>query len=97
MTTGKILKGAAIVGAFTMLVGLAGCASDNPPPPPQSGTPLAQANFDLQKCEQLQANLYKCPAVDQPLCTPEFNRSDISCIRIGPKGSVFISRQGTGL
>ena len=52
------------------------------------------ANFQLDKCQVLGANLYKCPAIDQPLCTPEFTRTDINCVHIGPKGSVFIQRQG---
>ena len=44
--------------------------------------------------KQLEPNLYKCPAVDQPICTPEFNRTAVNCVRIGPKGSVFVQRQG---
>jgi hypothetical protein len=50
--------------------------------------------MDLSKCEQLEANLYKCPAVDKPMCTPEFNRTNINCVRIGPKGSIFVQRGG---
>jgi len=87
------LKRAAAIGAFAMLAS-AGCSTETRPPTIDASSPLAQANFDLQKCEQLQANLYKCPAVDKPLCTPEFNRDDLNCVRIGPKGSVFIERQG---
>ena len=87
------LKRAAMIGAFAMLAS-AGCSTETHPPAIDTGSPLAQANFDLQKCEQLEPNLYKCPAVDKPLCTPEFNRDDINCVRIGPKGSVFIQRQG---
>jgi hypothetical protein len=95
MSSGNgIFKKVAMIGAFVMMAGLAGCASDNPPPAPTTGSPLTQANFDLSKCEVIEANLYKCPSVDKPLCTPEFNRNDISCVRIGNKGSVFIQRQG---
>ena len=90
----RILKSVAMIGAFSLLAILAGCSTDTPPPAPTTGSPLAQANFDLQKCQQIEANLYKCPAIDQPLCTPEFNRNDINCVHIGPKGSVFIQRQG---
>ncbi|HUA34890.1 MAG TPA: hypothetical protein VMA09_14875 [Candidatus Binataceae bacterium] len=94
MTRGKnALRRAALVGVFAMLAGLAGCSTDTPPAP-QTGDPVTQANFDLSKCQQLEANLYKCPAIDKPLCTPQFNRSDISCVRIGDKGSVFVTRQG---
>jgi hypothetical protein len=88
------LKRAAMIGAFAMLAA-GGCSSQTQPPPAvDAGSPLAQANFDLQKCEQLEPNLYKCPAVDKPLCTPEYNRDDLICVRIGPKGSVFVQRPG---
>jgi len=81
-----------MVGAFALLA-VAGCSTETPPPPPTTGSPLTQANFDLSKCEVLSENLYKCPAMDKPLCTPQYNRDDINCVRIGNKGSVFISRQ----
>ena len=53
-----------------------------------------QANFALENASRSQPNLYKCPAVDQPLCTPEFDRTDVNCVRVGPKGSVFVQRGG---
>jgi hypothetical protein len=87
------LKKAAMIGALAMLAS-AGCSTETSPPKIDTGSPLAQANFDLRKCEQQEPNLYKCPAVDKPLCTPQFNRDDINCVRIGPKGSIFIQRQG---
>jgi hypothetical protein len=86
------MKVMAMAGALAMLA-LAGCSTETPPPPPTTGSPTTQANFDLSKCEVIEANLYKCPAVDMPLCTPQFNRNDINCVHIGNKGSVFISRQ----
>jgi hypothetical protein len=86
------LERAAMIGAFAMLAS-AGCSTETHPPIIETGSPLAQANFELRKCEQQEPNLYKCPAVDKPLCTPEFNRDDINCVRIGRKGSVFIQRQ----
>ena len=87
------LKRAAMIGAFAMLA-TTGCSTETQPPTIDTGSPLAQANFDLRKCDQLEPNLYKCPAVDKPLCTPQFNRDDVNCVRIGPKGSVFVQRQG---
>ncbi len=87
------LKKAAMIGTLAMLAA-AGCSTETPAPTIETGSPLAQANFDLRKCDQLEPNLYKCPAVDKPICTPQFNRDDLNCVRIGPKGSVFIQRQG---
>jgi hypothetical protein len=77
--------------ALAAMLGLGGCSSDNAQTPPAN--PI-QVNFALDKCQPLEANLYKCPAIDQPICTPEFTRADVSCVRIGPKGSVFVQRQG---
>ena len=85
------MMSAAAVAATLGMLALGGCSSQNADVPPE--TPMA-VNFQLEKCQQLEANLYKCPAVDQPMCTPEFNRGDVNCIRIGPKGSVFVQRGG---
>jgi hypothetical protein len=86
----RMIPAAALAASLGMLA-LGGCSSQNADQPPAN--PIA-ANFALDKCQQLDANLYKCPAVDQPLCTPEFTRTDINCVHIGPKGSVFIQRGG---
>lgn len=85
-----IMSAAALAASLGMFA-LGGCSSQNADQPPE--TPIA-VNFQLDKCQQLEANLYKCPAVDQPICTPEFNRGDVNCVRIGPKGSVFVQRGG---
>jgi len=85
-----IMSAAALAASLGMLV-LGGCSSQNADKP--SDAPMA-ANFQLEKCQQIEPNLYKCPAIDQPMCTPEFQRTDISCVRIGPKGSVFMQRGG---
>jgi len=79
------------LAASLSLLALGGCSSQNADQPPAQ--PVA-VNFALDKCQQIEPNLYKCPAVDQPICTPEFVRTDVNCVRIGPKGSVFVQRQG---
>jgi hypothetical protein len=86
----RIIPAAALAASLAMLA-FGGCSSQDADKPPEN--PM-MANFALEKCQQLEANLYKCPAVDQPLCTPEFNRTDVNCVRIGPKGSVFVQRGG---
>jgi hypothetical protein len=85
-----VMSAAALAATLGMLA-LGGCSSQNADTPTEA--PVA-VNFQLDKCQQLEANLYKCPAVDQPICTPEFQRGDVNCIRIGPKGSVFVMRGG---
>jgi hypothetical protein len=86
----RFIPAAALAASLGMLA-LGGCSSQNADVPPEN--PIA-VNFALEKCQQLEPNLYKCPAVDQPICTPEFNRTAVNCVRIGPKGSVFVQRQG---
>jgi hypothetical protein len=86
----RIIPAAVLVASLGMLA-LGGCSSQDADKPPEN--PIA-VNFALDKCQQLEPNLYKCPAVDQPICTPEFNRTAVNCVRIGPKGSVFVQRQG---
>ena len=107
MVVGKSLFGsmraarmarAGVIAVSMGMLAMAGCSSNEPQaaaqPQVEAAAPLANATFALDKCEQLQPNLFKCPAIDQNLCTPEFNRSDVSCVRIGPKGSVFVKRGG---
>ena len=86
----RIISAAALAASLGMLA-LGGCSSQNADQPTEK--PI-NANFALEKCQQIMPNLYKCPAIDQQLCTPEFNRTDINCVRIGPKGSVFVQRGG---
>lgn len=88
---GRFISAMALAASLGMLA-LGGCSTETADVP--TSPPPVTANFDLAKCQQLEANLYKCPAVDLPLCTPQFNRTAISCVRIGPKGSVFITRPG---
>src|SRR5271169_501577 len=77
--------------ALATMLALGGCSSQDATPPP--GNPI-QVHFALDKCQPLEATLYRCPAIDLPICTPEFTRADVNCVRIGPKGSVFVQRQG---
>jgi len=86
----KIIPAVALAASLGMLA-LGGCSSQNADQPTEK--PVA-VNFALEKCQQIEPNLYKCPAVDQPMCTPEFNRTDVNCVHIGPKGSVFVQRGG---
>ena len=84
----------ATIAAIAMLT-FAGCGSQpNMTPAEQKAGDYAEMNFDLDKCLPIAPNLYRCPAVDKPICTTEFSRPDIECVRIGAKGSVFVQRLG---
>lgn len=80
------------VAAIAMLT-FVGCSSQTDVTPTQTAPgQYAEMNFDLEKCLPIQANLYKCPAIDKPLCTVEFSRPDIECVRVGAKGHVFVQK-----
>jgi hypothetical protein len=82
----------ATIAGITMLT-LAGCSSQpNITPAQDAAGKYAEMNFDLDKCLPIEPNLYRCPAVDKPICTTEFSRPDIECVRIGAKGHVFVQR-----
>lgn len=83
-----------IGGALMLAVGLGtatlgGCASFTTPNP-NAAKESVVANFDLSKCQVIQPNLYKCPAVDKPICNPDFANSDVQCIRVDKNGSVEV-------
>ena len=67
---------------------LAGCASSEPSAAQQAALAKTELHFNINTCQQLDAGLYKCPAVDKPICSPDYN-GQAECVRIGPKGSVF--------
>jgi hypothetical protein len=89
---GARLFRAGVIAVSLGMLALAGCASENTAATPPAGETPVPVNFALEKCQQIMPNMYKCPAIDQPICTPEFQRTDVSCVRIGPKGSVFVTR-----
>jgi hypothetical protein len=78
-----------VVIAVLGLLALGGCSSSEPPPAQQAALAKAELHFDINKCQDLGAGLYKCPASDKPICNPDYNGS-VECVRVGPKGSVFV-------
>lgn len=87
----RILSVAALAASLAGMLAIGGCSAGSTANAPAQPVP---ATFTLARCKQLEPNLFKCPAIDKPLCTPQFNRSDVNCVRVGPKGSVFVSRGG---
>jgi hypothetical protein len=80
----RMISAIAVLG----LLSLGGCSSSAPP----AGTAAmekTELHFSLDQCQPLGANLFKCPASDKPICNPDYNGS-VECVRIGPKGSVFV-------
>ena len=87
--TERIAKRTVLAMAVLGLLALGGCSSSAPAPAEEGAIKKTELHFDLNKCEQLEANLYKCPASDKAICNPDYN-GQAECVRIGPKGSVFV-------
>ncbi len=103
-----LLVGFVVAGALGMLtLNLAGCAgvaggesttkAAEEGEAPTGAEKQTALTFDLSKCQPLQAGLYKCPAMDVPICDPSFANPNIQCLRIGHKGSVFVQTSGGGM
>jgi predicted component of type VI protein secretion system len=75
--------------AMLGLLTLAGCSSSEPSAATQAGLARTELHFDINACQQIEPGLYKCPAADKPICNPDYN-GQAECVRIGPKGSVFV-------
>lgn len=82
-----VVAGGAAIVAMLGGFGIANAGSDGK---------KIEISFDLSKCESQGPNLYKCPAVDKPVCTKDFNQPDVECIRVGKKGNVFVMVPGAG-
>jgi hypothetical protein len=85
----KIAKSAFSAFAIVGLMTVGGCSSSTAPPAQVAAMEKVELRFSIDQCQPLDANLYKCPAVDKPICNPDYN-GQAECVRIGPKGSVFV-------
>ena len=85
----RIAKHTILAVALSGLLALGGCSSSTPQPGQVAAMEKTELHFSLDQCQPLDANLFKCPAQDKPICNPDYN-GQLECIRIGPKGSVFV-------
>ncbi len=84
----RAIRTVSIIGATLMTLTVGACSTSTTPETAAQKQVLA--TFDLNKCEVVGVNLYKCPAVDKPICSPDYN-GPMECVRIGKKGGVFIA------
>lgn len=87
--TEKILKAAVSAIMLLGFLGVTGCSSSDPSAAQQAAVSKTELHFDLNSCQQIEPGLYKCPAADRPICNPDYS-GQAECVRIGPKGSVFV-------
>jgi hypothetical protein len=87
--TQRIVK--RLISAITVLglLALGGCSASEPSAATQAALAKTELRFDLNACQPIEPGLYKCPAADKPICNPDYN-GQAECVRIGPKGSVFV-------
>jgi hypothetical protein len=82
----RMISAIAVLG----LLALGGCSSSSEPSAAQQAAlAKTELHFDINKCQPIEPGLYKCPANDKPICSPDYN-GQAECVRIGPKGSVFV-------
>jgi hypothetical protein len=86
----RIAKRAIATIAVLGFMTLGGCSSTEPSATTQANLAQTELHFDLNQCQDLGGGLYKCPASDKPICNPGYNGT-VECVRLGPKGSVFVS------
>jgi hypothetical protein len=73
------------------LAGLAGCSTSTP----ANGTSAlatTELHFSLNDCKSLGPNLFKCPAVDKPVCSPDYVGTDVQCVRVDKNGGIIIQQ-----
>jgi predicted component of type VI protein secretion system len=85
----KVSRRAIQAVAVAGLLVLGGCSSSEPSAAQQGALARTELHFDVNACQQIEPGLYKCPAADKPICNPDYN-GQAECVRIGPKGSVFV-------
>ena len=79
----------ALASAIWMLA-LAGCSAATPESAALKRTELT---FDINKCQQLGAGgLYKCPASDKPICSPDYTGAEVDCLKINKNGTVIVQQ-----
>ena len=85
----RVIRIAAIAGVVG-LMSMGGCSSSSE----SAGTSASgqAGNFDFSQCKRLEENLYKCPAFDMNVCTPDYKGTEATCVRVGSKGSVFVQK-----
>jgi hypothetical protein len=83
------------VGVFTVwatLLALSGCYIFSPSQASEEKL-QTRLHFDLTQCQQIGANLYKCPNVDKSICGPFYSGEQVDCVKLDQDGSVIVTKQ----
>ena len=82
-----------VASAISMLL-LTGCASSTPAPDSMA-MKQTELSFNINKCEMLGAGLYKCPAIDKPICNPDYTGTPVECLHTDKNGNITIQQLQT--
>ncbi len=69
---------------------LGGCASTTAAPP--AALKSTELSFNINKCEMLGAGLYKCPAIDKPICNPDYTGTPVECLHTDKNGNITVQQ-----
>lgn len=51
-----------------------------------------QLHFNLAQCQQVEANLYKCPGVDRSVCGAFYAGQDVTCLKLDKDGNALVQK-----
>ena len=87
-----IIAMAFVSAALTL--SLEGCAASTPAPDAATLN-KTELSFNINKCEMLGAGLYKCPAIDKPICNPDYTGTPVECLHTDKNGNITIQQLQT--
>jgi|HubBroStandDraft_6_1064221.scaffolds.fasta_scaffold198343_3 hypothetical protein len=73
------------------ILSLAGCASSTPAPE-ASTVKSTELSFNINKCEMQGPGLYKCPAIDKPICNPDYTGTPVECLHTDKNGNITVQQ-----
>ena len=76
------------VAAASLAAAMAACSGQQNSGQTGANNAIAM-KFDLGQCQQLSPSLYKCPALDKPICDPGYNKNDVICVKVDSTGVVI--------
>ena len=72
------------------MVSLAGCAAS--PSPESAGLKQTELSFNINKCDMIGPGLYRCPAIDKPICNPDYTGTPVECLHTDKNGSITVQQ-----
>jgi hypothetical protein len=71
------------------LPALGGCSA-SAPAPESAAMKRTELSFNLDQCQPQGAGLFKCPAIDKPVCSADYAGPAVECVRVGKKGNIYV-------